>query len=53
MFYFLPKRDDIIKDWIQLHNEELSNFYTSNIIRRSTPEDDTAAYVVRIGSEIL
>jgi hypothetical protein len=33
---FEPKRDEVTGEWVELHNEELHNLYSSpNIIRRS------------------
>jgi hypothetical protein len=31
---FGPKRDEVIGEWIKLHNEELNNLYSSPIIVR-------------------
>jgi len=31
---FGPRRDEVTKEWIKLHNEELNNLYSSpNIVR--------------------
>ena len=30
---FEPKRDEVIEEWIKLHNEELSDLYLPNIVR--------------------
>jgi hypothetical protein len=31
---FLPKRDEVTKEWRKLHNKELNDLYTStNIVR--------------------
>jgi len=29
---FVPKRDEVIGDWRKLHNEELNDLYSPNII---------------------
>jgi hypothetical protein len=36
---FGPKRDEIIRDWRKLHNEELHNMYASANTIRMTMED--------------
>jgi len=33
MTVFIAKRDEITGDWRKLHNEELYDMYSSNIIR--------------------
>jgi hypothetical protein len=30
---FRPKRDELVGNWRKLHNEELQNLHSSNIIR--------------------
>jgi hypothetical protein len=35
---FVPKRDEVTRDWRKLHNEDLHNLYSSpNIIRMIKP----------------
>jgi len=29
---FVPKRDEVMEDWRKLHNEELNDLYSPNII---------------------
>jgi hypothetical protein len=30
---FWPRRDEVTKDWTKLHNEELNDLYSPNIVR--------------------
>ena len=30
---FRPKSDDVIREWRKLHNEELNDLYSPNIVR--------------------
>jgi hypothetical protein len=46
---FGPKRDEITGEWRKLHNEELSNLYSSpNIVRLIKPRMRWAGYVARM-----
>jgi hypothetical protein len=46
-----PKRDEVIVEWRELHNEELNDLYTSpNIVRVIKPRImKWADYVARMG----
>jgi hypothetical protein len=47
---FGPKRNEIIRDWIKLHNKELHSLYFSpNIIRMITSRKRWAGKVACIG----
>ena len=48
---FGPKRDEVIGEWIKLHNEELSDLYPlPNIVRVVKPRRmRMAGHVARIG----
>jgi hypothetical protein len=50
---FVPKWDEILGDWRQLHSEELYNLYSSShIIRMIKPNRSTwAGYVACVGGE--
>jgi hypothetical protein len=47
-----PKREEVTRDWRELHNEELHNFYSSpNIIRMyKSRRSRWAGHVARIGT---
>jgi hypothetical protein len=51
MRIFQLKRDDVIRDWRKLHNEELNNLYSSPNIFRVTKSRRMrwAGHVVRMG----
>jgi hypothetical protein len=50
---FGPKRDEVMRDWRKLHNEELHDFYSSpNIIRMiKSRRMRWAGHVARMGDK--
>ena len=49
---FGPRRDEVMGEWRRLHNEELNDLYSPNIVRVIKPRRMRwAGHVVRMGEE--
>ena len=49
---FVPKRDEMIGEWRKLHNEELNDLYSRNIVRVvKSRRLRWAVHVARMGEE--